>query len=498
LDQASDGMISNQINQMTRSPYVVGTGGSCTVGRNGAEDSPQKLFANEFNWARTVVEPLTQSGARANLSVSRSSSRIPRIVTPPLSASAQQGGAMQYYTPRRTLSTPPSPYRPHVPSTPIQNAGYNQYEYGASSVANAWIQSPHAGSMTPPPPYAAGVIVHERTGKPMLSAAPPLPEYTSTTQVSTPPRAIQFATTYGRSSMDGIQVMPGSVSEQNLNVTTNVAFPFSRVAQAQTMHEVWNQNLSPRSLVPPVSPLSQFGYELIPSTEFKFFKDWRNEGSQLYPSPQPFQAPPSFREPVASFQELPPPPPPFGAPSLQQPPPSNLNVESQIQELLEGQESLRYEVGQVKMQVQSNYSNLEDMRRERTAQSQQPQRPPPPVPFSPTQRELSGPPGSAAQSDRLQSPTRSGRSGRSAPPPQDIPRGVSLESDNASVLKNLGYIQNDQHLADFVPTLKGHASRAMGTARTHATRAIDFAKASSTGIGSPANSPNDETRTGTM
>lgn len=52
--------------------------------------------------------------------------------------------------------------------------------------------------------------------------------------------------------------------------------------------------------------------------------------------------------------------PQIGAP----PPPTNANLEAQIQELLEGQENLRYELAQVRMQVSSNSQNLEVLRRE--------------------------------------------------------------------------------------------------------------------------------------
>jgi len=43
---------------------------------------------------------------------------------------------------------------------------------------------------------------------------------------------------------------------------------------------------------------------------------------------------------------------------------TNQNLEAQIQELLEGQENLRYELKQVKMQVSNNASELEALRRE--------------------------------------------------------------------------------------------------------------------------------------
>jgi hypothetical protein len=53
--------------------------------------------------------------------------------------------------------------------------------------------------------------------------------------------------------------------------------------------------------------------------------------------------------------------PEFGAP----PPPTNVaNLESQIQELLEGQENLRFELQQVRLQVSNNSQNLDVLRRE--------------------------------------------------------------------------------------------------------------------------------------
>merc|ERR1712190_114380 len=47
---------------------------------------------------------------------------------------------------------------------------------------------------------------------------------------------------------------------------------------------------------------------------------------------------------------------------LSRQPPTMSNIETQIQELLEGQEAIRYELNQVKLQANSNFNELEQLR----------------------------------------------------------------------------------------------------------------------------------------
>lgn len=183
------------------------------------------------------------------------------------------------------------------------------------------------------------------------------------------------------------------------------------------------------------------------------------------------------------------------------------NLEASIQELLEGQESLRYELSQVKMQVAENNNNLEEYRREAHQQIQNHvsmQGPPPPhqgyynepppqgqgwemqgepVPqqfmepaqqymASQTPRDLPAPLGYA---DNGQQQALGGM------PMQSYP-GRSLngvdELSQSQAARNLGYSANEDLFSSWGATFHGHATKAATTVHGHATKALSSAMSS--------------------
>jgi len=160
---------------------------------------------------------------------------------------------------------------------------------------------------------------------------------------------------------------------------------------------------------------------------------------------------------------------------LEAAPPTPNNLEHQIQELLEGQEALRYELNHVKMQVRSNFDELEAYRRDEMARRAGPY--PPPGPPQP-QRELELPPQHGQLEEMLppqheQAPPSWSQqplqSQSWAQPPLPPP---SREPDDGRPQPppNLGYSRNQDDITDALTSLHSHASRHAATLHGHATR----------------------------
>jgi len=328
----------------------------------------------------------------------------------------------------------------------------------------------HGGAVTPPPPYVSHVVTTPVV-KRALPAAVVLP--------ASP------ATDYsGASSQASLPVL-GRTQSLPLPPTVVVAAPSTLVTRAApaacTPAADWPLSASRRSLnvtwpggcldgagPPPTPPPS--GHELLPPMEFHFYRDPAGLGQEGLECTDLFQD---------SGLGLPPPPPPAFSESLPEPPcvtpqalqeadqfeaqavaheqraeqlealpPTASNVEAQIRELLEGQRALREELHEVRMQVNSNFHDLEDFRRE----AQQPMTPQssqmyydPMLPM-----HQAGPMPQAQQ----QAPQEPLLQEFSAGPPR-APR-------------NLGYADNQDAFA----TLHVHATRGLGNLHSHATRAF--------------------------
>jgi len=114
------------------------------------------------------------------------------------------------------------------------------------------------------------------------------------------------------------------------------------------------------------------------------------------------------------------------------------NLETQIQELLDGQESLRYELRQVKMQVEQNSNDLETMRREMRVPLSHPGsmvQAPPPMPMpQPVHQPMTQPMTQPVTQPMQQPPAmQTQRSQRATVPPDPSGRYEK------SVHSNLGY-----------------------------------------------------------
>jgi TolA-binding protein len=165
---------------------------------------------------------------------------------------------------------------------------------------------------------------------------------------------------------------------------------------------------------------------------------------------------------------LPPPPPRPGmsqvmsqvfAPEADKPqvmdePPTYQNLEQQIQELLEGQENLRYELQQVRMQVSSNSQNLESLQRE--SYQQRPQQ------GQPTRPSSRGPPATREINvDGSPQPTQQQSMMRGIPGPaagyQRSPPEQEDEEGDPTPPNQLGYSASSDSLRD---TIKGRLGQA--------------------------------------
>merc|ERR1712083_613725 len=113
-------------------------------------------------------------------------------------------------------------------------------------------------------------------------------------------------------------------------------------------------------------------------------------------------------------------------------PPTGENMESQIQELLEGQEAIRYELNQVRLQANNNYNELENLRHHaKQAPSPMPY-PQPASPMPPTEQHLQS---------KCMAPLSPQPAMKSMSP-------VKAPDSGNNVLRNLGYHVNHDHFTN--------------------------------------------------
>lgn len=360
--------------------------------------------------------------------------------------------------PQRLSATPPPPSPQHR-----HNAGYSP------------------GSATPPPPYAGG-LAREALRESYVVATPPVINQ----RVSYPAAVPDFTHVAGAGTTPALVFPFKAWPEGDLQPALPFASPNAQDALI----------LSARGLQAPVSPPrfgQQLANDLLPPVDFKFYKDY-NATSQVGFAPPP-RPEPGF----SSLRDFPAPqyPPPVSpsSPALQEvamhdarvaelstQPHTASNLDSQIQELLEGQEAMRYELGQVKMQVTANYNDLEQLRHDSQQAMQQYSVPPSPLHSQPVERDLGSPPAYSMPQEGMSPPSAS-------PPPPNVsspfgqsgsPSGVPPSMEH-NALRNLGYHQNHETLGTLHTTLSSHASNAIGKVHGHATKAM--ASASSSGDG---------------